>query len=374
MPTKLKQLKVTSVDFVDAGANPGAKISIFKSASEQTEFKKFCAMIAKNSGVDEDTISKVLTTVVTQDAINTNQPILKISEKHIEQNTPENNSSKIDKADDKGKGDPIPDSPEDSADKEVDEKFSDLADKETEEKKVGKQLTDTEKLILKNFAASDYDKTEIAKCLGFNVSLSNSDGTLTVSAGAADENKPADVQSSDVSPDVSLVDAEKCGGVKKGANYTDEIKKSAEQTETPSETQQTPTATGLTKILADLTDRLQNKIEKAEDKEFEEVAKKYEILGYKAEELAKELKKGKKESPDLYDTVIKALDSAVEAVEKSDMFSEVGKRGTGFTVNAEAQVEQMAAEIRKNNPNISYHKSRDMVFQQHPELIEAFDN
>ena len=104
MPTKLKQLKVTSVDFVNSGANPGAKISIFKSASEQTEFKKICAMIAKKSGVDEDTVSKVLTTVVTQDAINTNQSILKISEKHIEQNTPENNSSKIDKADDKDKG------------------------------------------------------------------------------------------------------------------------------------------------------------------------------------------------------------------------------------------------------------------------------
>ena len=200
------------------------------------------------------------------------------------------------------------------------------------------------------------------------MSLSNADGTLTVSAGARtpDENKPADVQNSDVPPDVSLIDAEKCGGVKKGANSSDEIKKSAEQPVTPAGTKQTPAITGLTKILADLTDRLQNKIEKAEDKEFEEVAKKYEILGYKAEELAKELKKGKKESPDLYDTVIK--------VEKSNIFNEVGKRGNGFIANAEAQVENLAAEIRKNNPNISYHKSKDMVFQQHPELISAFDN
>ena len=366
MPTKLKQLKVTSVDFVDAGANPGAKISIFKSASEQTEFKKICAMIAKNSGVDEDTVSKVLTTVVTQDAINTNQPILKISEKNTEQNPLENNSFDVGKADDKDKGDPIPDSPEDSADKEVDEKFSDLADKETEEKKVGKQLTDTEKSILKNFAASDYDKTEIAKCLGFNVSLSNADGTLTVSAGAGtpDENKPADVQNSDVPPDVSLVDAEKCGGVKK----------SATEPTAPQAVTQQQELTGLSKILSDLTGRLQSKVEKADDKAFEEIAKKYEILGYQAGDLAQELKKGKKESPELYDMVIKALDSAVDAVEKSNIFNEVGKRGNGFIANAEAQVENLAAEIRKNNPNISYHKSKDMVFQQHPELISAFDN
>lgn len=30
MPTKLKDLKVTKVDFVDAGANPGANILLFK--------------------------------------------------------------------------------------------------------------------------------------------------------------------------------------------------------------------------------------------------------------------------------------------------------------------------------------------------------
>lgn len=30
MPAKLKDLKVTKVDFVDAGANPGANILIYK--------------------------------------------------------------------------------------------------------------------------------------------------------------------------------------------------------------------------------------------------------------------------------------------------------------------------------------------------------
>ena len=341
MPTKLKNLKVTSVDFVNAGANPGAKISIFKSAN-QKDCTAELAALAKASGVEQEKITKVLI----------NAGLIKAVA----------DVEKADKTNKEDKGEPIPDSPEDSAEKLVDEEFRELAEKETEGKKMAKQLNETERLILKNFSEG-YDKQEIAKCLGFNIILSNAEGTLAIDAGAVNENKQDTVQTETLPLDAGIDDAEKCGGLKKSAD-NDEVKKSTE----------TPAATGLTKILADLTGKLQSKVEKAEDKEFEDIAKKYEILGYKAEELAKELKKGKSESPALYDTVIKALDSAVDAVEKSDVFNEIGKCGSGFVGNAEAQIESLAAEIRKSNPAISYHKAKDMVFQTHPELISAFDN
>mgnify|MGYP000975934913 FL=1 len=34
MPTKLKDLKITNVDFVDAGANPDANILLFKNKEQ----------------------------------------------------------------------------------------------------------------------------------------------------------------------------------------------------------------------------------------------------------------------------------------------------------------------------------------------------
>ena len=52
MPAKLKNLNVTSVDFVDAGANPGAKISIYKRADDKNDSEKnSLSMVLKSIGV-----------------------------------------------------------------------------------------------------------------------------------------------------------------------------------------------------------------------------------------------------------------------------------------------------------------------------------
>ena len=72
MATKLKDLKVTKVDFVDAGANPGANIMIYKNkegappaaepeknpdtpgAKPENAFKRVLTAVAKALGIDDD--------------------------------------------------------------------------------------------------------------------------------------------------------------------------------------------------------------------------------------------------------------------------------------------------------------------------------
>ena len=60
MPTKLKDLKITKVDFVDAGANQRAHIALFKRAPKggeevgESKMKNIIHAIAKRLGLDDD--------------------------------------------------------------------------------------------------------------------------------------------------------------------------------------------------------------------------------------------------------------------------------------------------------------------------------
>lgn len=109
----------------------------------------------------------------------------------------------------------------------------------------------------------------------------------------------------------------------------------------------------------------------AEDKELHEVAKRYEILGRKDEELFPVLKSLKASSQEAYDLMVKSLDASKEAVEKSGAFTEIGKSGHGASApegtGAWAQAEQRAAEIMKSK-NITKNQALDEVFVADPVL------
>ena len=111
----------------------------------------------------------------------------------------------------------------------------------------------------------------------------------------------------------------------------------------------------------------------AEDKEILEVAKRYEILGRKEDELFPVLKSLKASSQDAYDMMVKSLDASKEAVEKSGLFTEVGKSGHGASApegtGAWAQAEQRAAEIMKSK-NITKNQALDEVFVADPALAK----
>ncbi len=129
---------------------------------------------------------------------------------------------------------------------------------------------------------------------------------------------------------------------------------------------------GLTPTLQALVAKLNEQTDKAEELEMLEVAKKYEILGEKPEELAKVLKSTKAQSEEAYTYIIKALDSGLAALQKAGLFTEIGKRGTGEPGNEQDRVEQLATEILKTKPELTVFEARDLVFQQHPELVDGY--
>lgn len=109
--------------------------------------------------------------------------------------------------------------------------------------------------------------------------------------------------------------------------------------------------------------------EATEERELEGVAKKYEIIGKKKEELVPVLKNLKAAGGTAYTDMIAVLDGAVAAVEKSGAFTEIGKSGGAGTTDGAAwlKAETQAAEIMKSK-NVTKAQALDEVFQNDPEL------
>ena len=87
--------------------------------------------------------------------------------------------------------------------------------------------------------------------------------------------------------------------------------------------------------------------EAAEEKELAEVAKKYAIIGKKEDELVPLFKSLRSVGGTAYNDMIAVLDQTVEAVEKSGVFSEIGKSGHGGSADggAWAEAETKAVEL-----------------------------
>lgn len=108
----------------------------------------------------------------------------------------------------------------------------------------------------------------------------------------------------------------------------------------------------------------------AEDKAIREVAKRYAVIGKTEEELFPVLKSMKAAGGTAYDDTIAMLDKAVDTIEKSAAFTEIGKSGShGATSDgaAWAKAETQAAEIMKSK-NVTKAQALDEVFQNNPEL------
>lgn len=115
--------------------------------------------------------------------------------------------------------------------------------------------------------------------------------------------------------------------------------------------------------------------EDTEEREIMEVAKRYTIIGKKPEELAPVLKGLKAAGGTAYADMIAVLDSAVQTVEKSGVFGEIGKRGNGGseTDDAWGKIEVAAQEIVKSNSGMTYAQAIDKACLDHPDLLEAYE-
>lgn len=113
--------------------------------------------------------------------------------------------------------------------------------------------------------------------------------------------------------------------------------------------------------------------------EMVEVAKKYAPLGEKEDELAETLYEMKKSNSANYDAYIAVLDKSLDLVEKSGIFTEIGKSGAAYgatygqATGTVGKVESIASEIQKSDPNLSREAAIAKAWEQNPDLIAEYE-
>lgn len=112
----------------------------------------------------------------------------------------------------------------------------------------------------------------------------------------------------------------------------------------------------------------------AEERELTEVAKKYAIIGKKEEELVPLFKSLKAAGGTAYDDMIAVLDTAVTTVEKSGAFSEIGKSGHGGGAGtAETKINVIAKGYQEKDPSLTYTEALAKAWENNPEIMSEYE-
>lgn len=127
--------------------------------------------------------------------------------------------------------------------------------------------------------------------------------------------------------------------------------------------------------LAAALERLESLEKSIALQEFTDIAKKYAPLGEKEDELASVLYDMKKSNEANYDAYIKVLDKSLGLVEKSGIFTEIGKSSGAYESGngTIGKVEAIASDIMKNDPSLSREMAIAKAWEQNPELIAEYD-
>lgn len=116
--------------------------------------------------------------------------------------------------------------------------------------------------------------------------------------------------------------------------------------------------------------------QESEEKELKQIAKKYEVIGKKEEELVPLLKSLKAAGGTAYNDMIAILDQTVETVEKSGVFSEIGKSGHGASGgnSVEVKISGIAKGYMEKDPSLSYNAAVAKAWEDNPELLSEYDD
>ena len=73
--------------------------------------------------------------------------------------------------------------------------------------------------------------------------------------------------------------------------------------------------------------------------------------------------------------MIAVLDKAVDTVEKSGVFSEIGKAGgRGLAGNsAEAKISEIAKGYIEKEPTLNYNQALAKAWENHPDILEEYE-
>lgn len=404
MPAKLKDLKVTKVDFVDAGANPGANILIYKNkegaptagtgknpdtpgGKPENAFKRVLTAVAKALGIEDDKeIDETLGALAKgREAESFNDKMREAAMRRVASEIwdicyalEESLCSVI-------MDDEIPWESKADAMKEsltqFDTAMADLIPAWSSGKTAIKIVKNEQPITPARLELAKAAKEKLEAIIAKAEKKPDTDPEDTSIQDGCKEpkTKKSKGEPEDMKIDKSKLTPEELATL-------EAIEKKAgiqEDTTPPAATGTDPVAKGAANEPEDIykglhpaikaeLESLRKTAEKLEDRELTEIAKKYELIGKKPEELVPLFKSLKAAGGNAYDQMIAVLDASVEAFNKSGIFSEIGKKGSG-TTDAWTAIEKHADEIQKSMPNLTRTQAIDKACEQHPELVAEYE-
>lgn len=317
VPTWLKKMKLNSVDFVRRGANPAADIALYKSddySEDSTEID--VAKAESDLTMFTDVLAESFSSIMKDDSLDQEGKLGMIAKSLTEFN----------------------------------DTIGDYFALSILEKSEGENPEDDFQTAEATQKSSKTRKGEVeamANYMNVDKSLLSQEEQKTLDAliaKACKTEKSEDVKPGNVKPAKAQEEEEKelPPAVKKALEEVETLKKSYEM------------------------------------RELEAVAKKYECLGKKANEEAAVLYDLKKSGENNYNAYIAALDAQVSLVEKSGVFTEIGKSG-GYNYTAvaksepETKIEAIAKSYREKDPSLNYNDSIAKAWENNPDLLDEYE-
>ena len=392
MATKLKNLKIKKVDFVDEGANPDADIKMRKKKDREEPknsssiLKKLFGFIGKAAGMDQEEIDSAVAEIQKNNSVSFNEKINEVNNQKISDEMWDIcyalqsalhsilNDEEIDSTNTA------------TAMQESLDQFYAVVQESIKEWSNGKAAS----IVKKYEALSEADLEIMKAAVGrLNESIKKASKDAESEENETDNNENPKGDREEMKIDKSkMTDAERAfleslekrygveeQSAEKSATLTETITQTQLEVSTPQSDNDESIYKGLhPAVKAELED-LKKFREAAEERELSQVAKKYEIIGKKPEELLPLFKSLKAAGGTAYNDMIAVLDQAVSAVEKSGVFSEIGKSGHGSsTVGAvEAKVEAIAKGYMEKDSSMDYALAMAKAWEDNPELMEEYE-
>lgn len=135
---------------------------------------------------------------------------------------------------------------------------------------------------------------------------------------------------------------------------------------------------GLHPAVKTVIENLKKRADDAEEKEISQLAKKYEILGKKPEELVPMFKSLRAAGGTAYNDMIALMDAAVATTEASGAFSEIGKSSHGNVAvvaksAAEVKIEGIAKNYIEKDRTLCYEDAIAKAWENNPDLMIAYE-
>ncbi len=420
MATKLKNLKIRKVDFVDEGANPDAHIKMLKRRDGEMQtaeedhkkgtssiLKRLFGFIGKAAGMNQEEIDSAIDEIQKGDSLSFNEKINEVKNYKIADEMWDTcyalqsslcsilNDEELDST-----------STQTAMQESLDEFYA-VVQESIKEWSSGKsasivrkseEVSEAELEIMKS-AVERLNETIEKACKDTKKEKSEEDGSENNEKPKGDEKEMKIDKSKLTDAERAFLESiEKRCGVEEGDNTgnggaapaptsTEQTPAPAEQMVTksaPEKSEETPVGQedgqdniykGLHPAVRAELEGLKKFREDAEARELTEVAKRYAIIGKKEDELVPLFKSLRAAGGTAYNDMIAVLDQAVATVEKSGAFSEIGKsgHGSGTVGAAEAKVEAIAKGYMEKDSSLDYASAMAKAWEDNPELMAEYE-